>query len=150
LLGWLKFTNDTAHADWVMWTKPDWRKIYPYGFTVVTNMIGSLYSPPAPGADSLMLTNGAGVLTLQNSGTGLLLTNDVTVTNNKVTLTNDVDRLKMTFGAAHGRFIGSFVPPGLDHKVTLNGVVLQEQGEAVGWFLENGESGSVTLEPSEP
>jgi hypothetical protein len=148
VIGWLKFTNDTAHGDWALWTKPDWRKNNTEGFALTTTVIGSLYSAPTPGANDLALTNGAGVLMLQNANVGWSLTNDVMVADNKVTMTNDVDALKMTFGAAHGRFIGSFMPPGMDHKVALHGVVLQDQGEAVGWFLEQDQSGSVSLQPS--
>ena len=142
LLGWLTFTNPTPHADEVLWMKPAGQENYPAGFSVMTNMIGSAYTKPSPGGNALVLTNTSGMLSQQ--GAGVAVATGVTLDHNKAKFTNDVDKVAITLGASMGTVSGTFVPSGA-HKVPLTGVVLQEQGQAVGWFLEQNQSGSLSI-----
>jgi hypothetical protein len=139
LMGWLVFTNDTAHGDSALWIKLPGQANYGSGFALVTNVVGSAYKSP--------VTLTQGVLTLQGGGVSLLLTNGISVVNNK--LTSATDDLTIKFNPSAGTFSGSFLPSG-HAKVTLNGVLLQQQGDAVGWYLLDNESGSVTIEPPAP
>jgi hypothetical protein len=139
LMSWLAFTKDTAQGDSVLWIKPAGQANYTAGFTVVTNVVGSLYTAP------VALTHG--VLSLQGGGVSLLLSNGVTVVNNK--LTNAVDDVTIKFNASAGTFSGTF-SPAAHEKVTLNGALLQQQSEAVGWYWLDNESGCVTVEQPAP
>jgi PKD repeat protein len=141
LLGWVAFTNQTAHSDLVMWVKPSGQANYSSGFTILTNLIGSAYTKPAADSNSLVLTNKSGVLRLQ--GAGVSVTTGITVAHNKAGFTNDVDHVAITFNPADGTFSGTFSP---SDKVKLNGIVLQQQGEAVGSFVEKNQGGSVLIE----
>ena len=71
-----------------------------------------------------------------------VLTNDVTINSKnvlEVTSTNYLMSLKLTTnGASAGKVSGSFDYPGTGKKAdtTISGVVLQQQNEAVGYFLD--------------
>jgi hypothetical protein len=158
LLGWLEFTNDTPSADSILWVKPgglSGQVYYKAGFTNLESMIGSVYNKPTGTNDALVLLNGGGALalaegTLTNalSNSVVLVKNKLEVVSNNVVVTN-VNKIAVTLNPATGTFSGSFVTPvtkKTEKTLSLEGVVLQQQAEALGWFLGTNQAGSVVLQ----
>ena len=155
VFGWMTFSNSPASTlgGPLYWFRPAGAtpKAYPGGFTnLAVPVIGSRLSL-ADDAPALLLTNGQAIL---EGGTLLpsVLTNDVTINSKnvlEVTSTNYLMSLKLTTnGASAGKVGGSFDYPGTGKKAdtTISGVVLQQQNEAVGYFLRTNESGTFLLD----
>ena len=58
------------------------------------------------------------------------------------------NEVSLAFSPATGSFTGSFVDPSTGKTVSFQGVVLQQQNVARGFFLGLHESGSVIVEPA--
>jgi hypothetical protein len=54
--------------------------------------------------------------------------------------------LTLTISPSSGSFSGKYVVPGTGTKLTLGGVVLQQQGVARGFFLGTNQSGGILLQ----
>lgn len=145
ILGWLSFTNDSI-AGQVSWIKLPQAsaKYYPAGFTNTAEVIGSSYNE-TNGVSLLNLTDG--LMTLANGGFAQAVTNQVTSPD--INTFTDANGDKLTFKATTGAFKGSFTDPVTGKPVAMNGVVLQNQNIAAGYFLDNSTSGSVMLASQE-
>jgi hypothetical protein len=70
-------------------------------------------------------------------------TNNFTLgTDNKISSANG---LKATITTSSGLFKGTAISLGNSTSVPINGVILQKQNSAFGFFLSNGQSGAVYL-----
>jgi hypothetical protein len=71
-------------------------------------------------------------------------------TENKVTLVAPVqNQLKLKIGT-NGYFSGKFSNPVSDRSTSFEGVILQKQKLGSGFFLDEHQTGSVTLSPHPP
>ena len=143
ILSWLNFTNGTITGT-VDWFKGAGASgLYPAGFTNVTDVAGSSY----------VFTKGVPVL---NFSTATLALSNGNLSNafvegialdsaSKVTSTNAT--VKMTITTSSGLFKGSVADPVSGKSISYNGVVLQKQNTAGGFFLGTTESGRVTIAP---
>jgi len=91
-------------------------------------------------------------VTLQGGDLPFAITNGVTISaRDKITLTNSSDetnKLKLTITKSTGVISGSFANPVNPKKtIKVNGVILQGQTNAQGYFLGTNQSGSFTLDP---
>ena len=152
VFGWMNFSNLPASTlgGTMYWFRPEGKTpaAYQSGFTNTGSVIGSRFSL-ANGA-ALILTNGQAILeggTLSSN-----LTNDVSMTSKNVldvtTVSNSLSLKLSTSGTSAGKITGSFAYPGSGKTAdtTISGVVLQEQNEAVGYFLRTNQSGTFLLQ----
>ena len=119
-------------------------KFYPAGFTNSTSITGSRYIAPSSGQGILSSTNAQLVLT----GGGLTqpFTNSISLgANGRVGNQQPGVNLTMGFNPGTGLFHGHIAGPGLTGVVPLNGVALQEENSALGYFLGTTQSGSVVI-----
>jgi len=95
------------------------------------------------------------LLNLPNGGISVLqLGNPVQSYTNTFTLGSDnkitsPDGLNVTITTASGLFKGTATSLGTGASVPINGILLQKQNAAYGNFLNNGQSGAVTLESAQ-
>ena len=109
-------------------------KVYPNGFNYNSFAKAYLYNPAAfnfnPGL-------------LQLNGAGITLTNLMTVSGSTATGAN----ASLSLSSTKGTFKGSFtIPPGKT-KIPFNGVFLQPENVATGYFLNGTQSGQVSFGP---
>jgi len=147
LLSWVGFTNATGYdlTGVCVWTKANQpaAKRYPGPFTVFTNLFGSVYTAPKNGR-ILNLTNASAAfnsLSLPRNFTNTLRLG----ANNRVT-NSSANRLNLSFAAASGALNGRVVDPNTSASFPFNGVVLQKQRQARGFFLTSAASGQVLLQ----
>ncbi len=149
VLSWITFSNQPAATlgGALMWIRPAGPTpgLYRAGFTNLTFVTGSRYGE----------TNGVPVLTLNNgqavlSGPSLAasLTNGVSVNaNNTLQVGAGAEHLSLILtNRATGLIIGSFRFPGTGAVTPVRGVILQEQGQAQGYFLGAGQSDEFLIE----
>lgn len=148
VLSWISLTNDVSSslqgdASWIK--KATLEGIHPSGFTNVTTVIGSSYSPPAAGARVLDIVEGT--VTLNGGNLSSAITNDTILgSNNVVTVTTGTNGLSITISLPSGLVNGNFVHPDTKKTTLIKGVVLQQQNKARGFFLGTNQSGAVLLE----
>jgi len=139
LFGWLTFANGAVDGN-VNWIKnPTKAKFYPAGFAFDTYAVGSQFHAANP-----LLDFSSRMLILSGANLPDPLTNLVTLSGTTVTGPN----VSLNLNAAKGTFKGSFVNPPAKGKIPLNGVLLQNQDSASGYFLGAGQSGTVFLGPA--
>jgi hypothetical protein len=154
VFGWVNFSNlpaSTLGGD-LYWFRPEGAtpKAYPSGFTNTASVIGSRFD--LMNAPALTLTNGQAIL--EGGALSTNLTNSVSISsNNALEAAPGTDSLSLkltTSGAKAGEISGGFDFPASGKKAdtTISGVVLQEQNEAVGYFLRTNQSGSFQLQNS--
>lgn len=153
--GWNLFTNDgiislPPYASWINPTNSSKTAAYRSGFTNDSAVLSGQYYNPAA-SPLLDLTSGTAVL----SGAGLTnsITNSFTLSSTGlIKFTNIVansNKLTLTITKNTGAISGTFVSPPTSHtKIKVNGVLLQGSTNAEGYFILDGESG--TLELSAP
>jgi uncharacterized repeat protein (TIGR02543 family) len=145
LLGWVAMQqNDLAAETNIFWGKAASLKdpYYPDGFTNAFDLTASSYAVPGKGATTLSLTSP--VLTLTGGGLTEALSNSITYKGKQVYAGSN---LTLSINPALGSFTGSFENPADGASLKLNGVVLQNQESAFGFFLgTNNESGTVFLQ----
>ena len=156
ILGWLTFTNDLTLNDdlggqlsWFKLPQPR-AKIYPAGFTLQTNAVGSIYSPAyfsaTNGSTLLNFTNG--LVVLENANLTQPITNRISISpKNKVT-NLDSNKLSLTFATSSGLFHGNVVDPATLKNIAFSGALLQKQTNGFGFFLDNNQSGHMLLTPA--
>jgi uncharacterized repeat protein (TIGR03803 family) len=149
LLGACVVSNSTnaSLSGEVTWNKPALTNAtyYPGGFTVITNVLGSRYTPPLGTANPLSFTQ-AGVV-LSGGDLARSITRQVVVGSNNRVSVLDGPGLSLSFTPATGLLRGTAVISGEPKPRAFGGVVLQEQNEASGWFLGGGQSGLLLLVP---
>ncbi len=128
------------------WIKPSMRTaLYSNGFTLNTPLVGSSFITPSNGVRVLNFTNG----TLAFNGANLVqgFTNNVVLNSNNTTVVTGANSTTLLLDKTKGLLTGShFTAPVTLRFTTFNGVILQNQNEARGYFLGTNQSGSVLLQ----
>ncbi len=149
ILGWLTFTNTPDLGGTVSWIKPpiSTAKYYPAAFDIETNVMGSVYQPPATSTSpALDFTNGVVVLTGGNLAGGI--TNNVTIQpKNKVADASLTNKLTLVLTTSQGMFKGTVLNPATKKAIAFSGALLQNQGWGSGYFLGTNQSGRVCFGP---
>ncbi len=158
LLGWIAFqSSDSGWAALqgseatgvaigetnLFWSKaPSFKaRYYPAGFTNTYNLAGSSYVFPGKNSSGLALTNPVVIL----SGDGLVGMTNPVVYNGKLMYTNSY--LTLSINPTLGTFTGRLQYPGDGTSIRMDGVVLQNQYGAFGFFPGiNNETGAVLLQ----
>ncbi|MGD0615189.1 MAG: S8 family serine peptidase [Verrucomicrobiota bacterium] len=147
ILGWLTFTNSQSLGGRFSWIKQPIPKaaLYPGGFDIETNAVGSSFHSPSTSAGPI-LDFITGRVVLNGGDLAAPITNNVIIaSNNKVTDTTFTNKLTLTLGTGRGLFRGTVLNPATGKKFGFNGVLLQNQGVGLGYFLGTNQSGSVFL-----
>jgi hypothetical protein len=152
LWSWNCFTNgammSAAGGSWINATNSTKTALYRAGFTnEAASIFGSAYNPAA--APLLALTNGQVIL--QGGNLPFPIINQFILTpNNTVLLTNaaDTNKLVLTITKTNGVISGAFANPGNPGQtINVNGVLLQNQANAQGYFPGTNASGAFLLAP---
>jgi uncharacterized repeat protein (TIGR03803 family) len=149
LWGWNLFTNQTIVSaptlSWINATNSSKTAVYRSGFTNQSaTVMGGLYFP------SLALPENLNV-TLEGGDLPFSITNGVTLApSDKISLTNAVDetnKLKLTVTKSTGLITGTFAKPSNPKQtIKVNGVILQGQTNAQGYFLGTNQSGAFRVQ----
>lgn len=146
VLSWVSFTNrpgsDLEGA--ISWIKPPQAapQLYPAGFDVQSDLIGSAYSGVNP---VFNFTNGIISFTGGDLAEDFSNAFAISAANKIVNLNSNRLSLKLT--ASSGLFSGTVTPPAGGKPLPFNGAVLQKQNNASGFFLGPGRSGHVLISP---
>ena len=150
LWSWNCFTNgaiiSAPNASWLNGTNSAKTALYRAGFTNETvSIFGSAYDP----TNKPLLALSKGEVTLEGGNLPFTLTNQITLaSNNLITLTNaaDTNKLKLTINKTNGVISGTFANPSNPKQtITVNGVLLQNQTNAAGFFPGTNQTGSFLL-----
>jgi len=146
ILGWINFTNRPVSSlggelAWFKPSKPSAR-YYPAGFTNPTSAIGSPFLPPpsAKPHGSVSITNGVVILAGGN------LPSAITNTFNLNGTATGTNRITLKWNVISGAVSGSFIHPATGRSIALEGVLLQNQDGARGFFLGTNLSGGLILQ----
>ncbi len=132
---------------WVKNAGPD--LLYPDGFYLLVNGIGSTYAPPL-NQPILVWTNG--VISFHG---GDLFTGDVTIWDFvPVTLRaparfvpdSSTERVNLNASTGSGSVSGSFVDPSTDMRAQIRGALLQQQKTARGFFISTNTAGAFGMD----
>jgi uncharacterized repeat protein (TIGR02543 family) len=153
LWGWNYFTNNAIVSapflSWINATNSAKTAVYRSGFTnQQAAVIGSIYTSTAQ--PLLGLTNAQ--VTLEGGGLPFGITNQITLaSNNKITVpraAENTNGLTLTITTKTGLISGTFLnPASAKQTITVNGVLLQNQTNAAGFFLGTNQSGAFNLVP---
>ena len=155
LWSWNCFTNTngamiifSTNASWINATNTSKTALYRTGFTnQAASIVGSAYN--ATDKPLLALTNGQ--VMLKGGNLPATIANRFTLTSkNAVILTNaeDTNKLTLTINKSTGVISGSFANPAKPKQtIKVNGVILQGQTNAQGYFLGTNQSGTFMLMP---
>jgi hypothetical protein len=153
--GWNSISNgailSVSEASWINETNSIKTDLYRSGFTNQgAQVIGSSFA--ASEKPALALTNG--LVTLDGGNLPFIITNEFNLaSNNAITLPTAAENtnklvLKISL-TGNGVISGTFANPSEpQHTITINGVLLQNQTNAVGYFLGTNESGLFLLQNS--
>jgi hypothetical protein len=120
--------------------------LYPAGFVMETEAVGSRYTPPPSG--TRVLGWSLGRLTLEGGNLSEPIIRAVAIdTNNHVTSTG-TNKFSLAISTADGTFRGSVMDPMLAKPLNFNGVLLQKRDAGEGYFLGTTQGGRVSLEPA--
>ncbi len=149
-IGWLSFTNEAGSAisGAVNWSKLGLAvtNIYPGGFSIETEGLGSIYSFTS-GQPVLDLGPGGGWLIFEDGNLSQNITNRVLLdSNNKITNLSS-NKLTMTVTTSSGLFQGSVVDPASGKTLGFKGALFQKQNFGAGYFLNGRQTGRVLLLP---
>jgi hypothetical protein len=95
---------------------------------------------------------GNALLTLVDGGLGSQVSKllDIEDRDHVRVLDRDADRLAIKLNRRTGSLDGKFTDPADSGRDKIRGVVFRKQGFGSGFFLDEGKSGSVRLEPQSP
>ncbi len=173
LLGWLRFVDEpgtdiSGRASWTKGQSPA-DKLYPLGFSIQIEVMGSRYTAPTAGNRVLDFTNGQVELAGGNLAQGF--TNQIVLeSNNQVTplggdtLSSREDSeqrpdsdnlgtgmsgkaLKVSLATKAGSFKGTVADPTTGKTIPFRGILLQKQNLGCGFFPGINQSGSVYFGP---
>jgi uncharacterized repeat protein (TIGR03803 family) len=149
---WNSFPNDvtngtitfSTNGSWINETNSSKTAMYRPGFTnQQAALTGGRYVP----ANGLP---GDLTVTLKGGNLPFVITNSVTITSSDTVVTNSVDdtnKLKLTINKTTGVISGTFVNPSNPKQtIKVNGVILQGQTNAQGYFVGTNQSGEFLLE----
>jgi hypothetical protein len=143
ILSWLTFSNSVIDGTTYWFKESLAGKLYPAGFTNVTDAAGSAYVF-TKGVPVLNFSNG--ILALSNGNLSNSFIEGLALdSNSKVTSTNAT--VKMAITTATGLFKGSVKDPFSGRIVPFNGVVLQQQNSGGGFFIGFDQTGRVAITP---
>jgi len=154
LWAWNLFTNGSVDSlpqgtSWINTTNATKGALYRSGFTnQEAQIIGSPYN--STNKPLLGLTNG--VVELEGGGLTVNLTNSIVLGANNmiIVVTNSVrntNHLTLNIDKTHGTISGSFSnPTNANQTISINGVLMQNQTNAVGYFTNANQSGTFLLE----
>jgi hypothetical protein len=151
LHGWVTITNRGTNSveGQLVWLKSSGLSgnIYPNGMNTEIDVVGSTYIPPATGSRALPVTNG--IVLLSNGNLSYDMTNSITLSSaNLITVTPAyTNKLVLSINAGLGTIGGSFRDPVSHLTRTIKGVLLQQQTNAQGFFLDSDRSGDFLLRP---
>jgi hypothetical protein len=141
VLGWVTVSNGLSGTN-VNWSKAAGKgPLYQAGFGNVLQLVGSPWQAPAKESAALTLANPA--VTLSGGGLTEPLTDPVDLQD---FLTYAGDNLTLSIRPSNGSFSGWFISPAGGGRHTISGVVLQNEGRALGLFPGSNGSGTVLLE----
>jgi hypothetical protein len=149
LLGWVSFDTNGARGTstefngavtWVKAAGPG--AFYPQGFTNTSLLLGSKYAAAYQRTNGLALNNPS--ITL--SGGNLAATVTEFVQASGLESYKAGTNVTLTINPTNGLFSGQYIAPGTSKKIPLAGAVLQNEGEARGFFLGTNQSGAVLLQ----
>jgi hypothetical protein len=156
VVGWGSFTGGSPWAS-LFWMKPakPTDKYYPEGFNTVDLYLGgAMYVPPGPGQQVIQDWTSGWVELGAGNLTGAIQ-NEITLNNNKVTVINNSEKLRLTLTPSSGRFTGSFTDPVSLRSRSIKGVIMQNYSSnlptssyGIGWFLGGNESGYIYFDQS--
>jgi len=130
-LSWIKKANSLA-------------KFYAAGFSNLTAVSGSAYTPPPLGTRVLNFTDGFASFTGGNLAQAF--SNNITLgTDNKV-MNVSANNLSLTFTLATGLLKGKVIDPSSGTSLSFNGAVSQKENKGFGNFLGTNESGAFSLD----
>ncbi len=149
VLGWLSFTNTVSGdiAGWLSWIRPVQPTVafFTSGFQLMTEVVGSQYAHPPAGVRVLNFTNG--IVALTDGNLGGSFTNRVQLNANNMVANLSPNALALSINAANGMIGGSAQNPATAKSVSFEGVVLQKQNAAYGFFINLNQSGGVYFGP---
>ncbi|MGA2749442.1 MAG: hypothetical protein ABSG59_11755 [Verrucomicrobiota bacterium] len=142
VIGWIGVSTNGLAGTNTSWSKaPGKGPYYAAGFTNILQLLGSTYVVPKKNATVLSLTSPT--VTISGGDLAESLTNSVTQKSETYSAGTNAT---LTISTGNGSFSGKFYDPNTRKAQTFNGVVLQNQGAARGYFLGTNESGAVLLE----
>jgi hypothetical protein len=145
LSGWITVSGGLSGT--VSWDKPATTKSKAYnsGFELSGSLSGSTYTKPSFGGT--LLSGDTLHLNISGSDLGSTISDDIQVLPNGKVINLSSDRLTLSFSTSSGAFKGSVISSDTGRALPFSGVVLQDQGTAVGYFLSDGSSGEVSIAP---
>jgi hypothetical protein len=151
VFSWITFSNVPASSlgGTMYWFRPRGKTptVYQSGFSNAVQVMGSAYNPN----DKPLLALTSGQVTLDAGDLPFPITNQITLdSDNAITLTEAVEntnKLALTITKTTGAITGTFANPS-DPKqnIKVNGVLLQNQTNAAGYFLGTNQSGTFDLD----
>ncbi len=143
--GWLTLSNQPSSdmEGSVYWVKTAQKsKLYPDGFSNLTQIVGSKYQPSAP---QPLLDFSAGEVGLIRGNLSAPVFNDVIVSSDNKVTDLGANKLVMSVTSGTGLFKGAMNNPANGKRLSFSGVILQKQSSGYGFFLGSTESGDVTF-----
>jgi hypothetical protein len=127
------------------WMKPTMKALYySNGFTLNTPLIGSAFNTPSNGVG--LLDKPSGIATFTGANLPQNFTNRFNLTTNNTFVVLSTNATTLVVNKLTGSMAGShFLDPVTHKTVLVNGVVLQNQNEAAGWFLGTNRSGEFRI-----
>ncbi|HTD66627.1 MAG TPA: hypothetical protein VK846_08880, partial [Candidatus Limnocylindria bacterium] len=151
LLGWLRFADDGGNdlAGTLRWIKPAIAggALYPAGFAVNSDAVGSHYLRPTGSDSVLQITDG---LVILNGGNLPDSSNPETFGPKSKLVNNGPNTLKLIFTPASGLFRGTFKEAGTTQTIPLRGAVLQKQNVGSGYGIGEDQSGWIFFQTVPP
>ncbi|MGZ4972366.1 MAG: InlB B-repeat-containing protein [Limisphaerales bacterium] len=145
VIGWVHIDGSGVMSGTVNWIRnPATIGNYRAGFTNAVSLTGSIWVAPKNGTSGLKLTNP--VITLSGGNLVSDLTPAVTFNTTNLTFSSTNPQLSLKLSPNTGFISGRFTDPASSRVRQLNGVMLQNQNNARGFFLGADQSGAVRLE----
>jgi hypothetical protein len=149
--GWLIFTNlsDSSLEGHVSWIKPPTlSRYYPQGFTNVGGVAGSTYIAPLLPQEQRVIQTTNNIFSIYGGNeSGLNFSLSVLTANNLVGVDNNV--VLYLAAPSKGYMTWLLLNPPADFRKAFQGVALQQQREARGFFLGTNLSGAFLLQPND-
>ena len=151
VFGWITFSNEPASVlgGTLHWFRPAGKTpaLYQTGFSNTASVIGSSYNPN----DKPLLVDTNRQVTLDGGNLPSPVTNQITLqANDTIAIPHaaeNTNKLTLTITKTTGAIGGSFVnPANSKDTIKVNGVLLQNQNTAAGYFLGTNQSGAFLLE----
>jgi hypothetical protein len=152
ILGWLSFTGpsfDTigGQAIWLKVPNPGFKRLYPGGYTFLTETVGSVYSF-TNGTRALNFSQGQVIIEKGDGDLMHNLTNQVLLSaNNTVTDLTRTNQLTLSLSPSTGLFQGSFYDISNRQTVPFFGAILPGLTNGTGYFVATNQSCRVFFGP---